>query len=86
MSSLSTKETKAKFNKLSIDLNIKLIKGNRNFILYMKNYINNGENLRKKPIDLSIKNKQIAFCSNLPFGILPLSSCVDIEFNECYFF
>ena len=52
----------------------------------MKNCINNGENLRRKPIDLSIKNKQIAFCSNLPFGILSLSSCVDIEFNECYFF
>ena len=24
----------------------------------MKNYINNGESLRKKPTDLSIKNKQ----------------------------
>ena len=47
MSNLPTKETKAKFNKLSIDLNIKLIKGNRNFILYMKNYINNEENLKK---------------------------------------
>ena len=57
MSILSTKETKSKFNKLSNDLNIKLIKRNRNFILYIKNYINNGENLRKKPIDLSIKNK-----------------------------
>ena len=29
---LSTKETKAKFNKLSKDLNIKLAKENRNFI------------------------------------------------------
>ena len=56
MSILSTK-SKSKFNKLSNDLNIKLIKRNRNFILYIKNYINNGENLRKKPIDLSIRNK-----------------------------
>ena len=79
MPGLSTKKTKANFNKFSNDLNIKLIKGNRNFILYMKNYINNGENLKKKPIDLSIKNKQIAFCSNLPFGVLSLSSNVDIE-------
>ena len=79
MSNLSTKERKAKFNKLSNDLNIKLIKGNKNFILYAKDCINNGENLRKKPINLSIKNKQTAFCSNLPFGILSFSSYVDIE-------
>ena len=31
MSNLSTKERKAKFNKLSNDLNTKLIKANRNF-------------------------------------------------------
>ena len=35
--------------------------------------------LEKKPIDLSIKNKQIAFSANLPFGMLSLSSYVDIE-------
>ena len=45
----------------------------------MKNYINNGKNLNKKPLNLSIKNKQIAFCSNLPFWILSFSSYVDIE-------
>ena len=46
----------------------------------MKMYINNRENLRKKPIfDLSIKNRQIAFCFNPPFGILSFSSYVDIE-------
>ena len=38
MSSLSTKETKAKFNKLSNDLNIKLITSNRKFNRYMKSY------------------------------------------------
>ena len=47
MLNLSTKETKAKFNKSSKDLNFKL-KGNKNFIVYMKEYINNDENLRKK--------------------------------------
>ena len=45
----------------------------------MKNYINNGKNLNKKPLNLSIKNKQIAFCSNLPFWILSFSNYVDIE-------
>ena len=79
MSNLPTKETKANFNKLSNYLNIKLIKGNRSFIFYMKDYINNEESLNKRPIDLSIKNKQVAFSSNLPFGILSFSSYVDIE-------
>ena len=79
MSSLSTKETKAKFIKLSNDLKIKLIKSNKKFIRYTKSRINNGENLNKNPIDLSIKNKQMVFCSDLPFGITSFSSYVDIE-------
>ena len=45
MLSLSTKERKAKFNKLSNNLNIKLIIENKNFILCTKDYINNGKNL-----------------------------------------
>ena len=45
MSNLTKK--KEKFNKLPNDLNIKLIKGTKNFILYMKDYINNGGNLNK---------------------------------------
>ena len=44
-----------KFNKLSSDLNIKLLKGNKNFILYWKYYINKGKNLNKKTTGLSIK-------------------------------
>ena len=48
MSSLTEKKRKKKINKLPNDLNIKLIKGTKNFILYMKDYINNGENLNKK--------------------------------------
>ena len=48
MLSLSTKEKKTKFNKLFNNLNIKLIIGNKNFILYMKDYISNGKNLSKK--------------------------------------
>ena len=42
------------------------------------NYINNGKALNKKPINLRIKNKQIAFCSNSPFGTLSFLSYVDI--------
>ena len=79
MSSLSIKQRKGKYNKLSNDVNIKLIKGNRNVIIYSNNYINNGKNLNEKPIDLSIKNKKIAFYSNLLFGMLSFSNYVDIE-------
>ena len=39
----------------------------------------NNKIINKKPIDLSIKNKQIALCSNSPFGILSFSNYVDIE-------
>ena len=42
----------------------------------MKNYTNNGENLT---IDPSLKNKCIAFCPELSFGILSFSTYEDIE-------
>lgn len=58
MSNLSAEERKMKFKKLSGDLNIKLIKENRNFILYVKDYISNGKNLNKKPIDFSMKTNK----------------------------
>lgn len=57
------------------DLHIELIKGTKNSIPC----INNWKNLRKKPIDLSLKNKKIAFCTQLPFEILSFSSHVDNE-------
>ena len=47
MSNRSTTKRKAKFSKLSDDLNIKLVNGNRNFIIYRKNDINNGKVLIK---------------------------------------
>ena len=37
------------------------------------------KNLNKKPINLIIIKKQIAFCYDLPFGILYFSSNEDIE-------
>ena len=36
------------------------------------------KSLKKRPVDLSLKNRQIAFCSDLIFGI-SFSSYVDIE-------
>ena len=43
-------------------------------------------NIRKKPIDLSIKNKNIAFCSNLPFvTLLSPSSYVGTELTNSFF-
>ena len=35
--------------------------------------------LKYKPIDLSLKNKQIVFCPDLSLGILSFSSYVNVE-------
>ena len=45
----------------------------------MLDYINKGKNLKTKPIDLSKKHKCMAYCSELPFGILFYSSYIDLE-------
>ena len=34
---------------------------------------------KKNPVDLSLKKKQIAYCFELPFGIIYFSSYVNIE-------
>ena len=52
------------------------------------NELSNGLNIniRKKPIDLSIKNKQIVSCSNLLFGtLLSLSGYIDTELTDSFF-
>ena len=79
MSSPTRKERKMKFNKLSNNLNIKFIQGTGNSILYMKDYINNKKKINRNLIDLGLENKQIAFCAELPFGLLSFFSYVDIE-------
>ena len=79
MSNLTIKEGKTKFNKLSNSLNIKLIKGYKKNIQYMIDYINTGKNLKIKPIDLSNKNKCMAYCSELPYGLLSYFNYVDLE-------
>ena len=68
-----------KFNKLSNDLNIKLINGSELYISLIKKNINNGKNLKIKTVGYSIQNKQIAFCSKLPFGILSFNRYLDIR-------
>ena len=45
----------------------------------MAEYISNGKNLKIILIDLSFKNKQIAYCPDLPFGIISFNSFVNIE-------
>ena len=45
----------------------------------MKDYIDKGESLIKRPIHLGIENKIMAYCSELPFGILSYSSYRDLE-------
>ena len=51
----------------------------KNNTQYMVDYLNKGKNLKIKPIDLSNKNKCMAYCSKLPFGILYHSSSIDLE-------
>ena len=54
--------------------------------MYMVHYINKGKNLETEPVDLSNKNKCMAYCSKLSFGILSCSTYVDLEKNENCFF
>ena len=57
--------------KLEIKFNdIRLLKGTKNSILSIEEYISNGKNLKTKPIDSIFKNKRIAYCLELPFGII----------------
>ena len=45
----------------------------------MVEYINKGKNLTKKSIDLGIRDEFIAYCDELPFGILSYSSYLDLK-------
>ena len=67
------------FNEFGNIFNIKLLKGTKNSILYMTEYKLNGKNLKIIPIDLSLKDKYIAYCHELVFGIISFSSFINIE-------
>ena len=45
----------------------------------MTEYIFNGKNLKIKPIDSNFDNKQIAYCPDLPFGIISFNSFFNVE-------
>ena len=67
------------FNELVNNLDIRLLKGSKKSILNIAEYISNGKNIKIKPIDSSFKNKHIAYCLELPFGIMSSSSYIIIE-------
>ena len=69
---------KIEFNELAKYLNMKLIKKSKKTISIAE-YIKNGKNLKIEPTDSSLKAKCIAYCLELPFGIISLSSYVNIE-------
>ena len=45
----------------------------------MVDYVNKSKNLKTKLIDSSNKNKCIAYCGKLPFGILSHCRYIDLE-------
>ena len=45
----------------------------------MVDYINKCKNFKTKSIDLSNKNKCMAYCTELPYGILSYSRYIDLE-------
>ena len=67
------------FHKLANNSDIRLLKGSKKSIPNIAAYISNGKNLKIKPNDSSFKNKRIAYCTELPFGIISSSNYVNIE-------
>ena len=73
---LDSKNIKSEFKKLSNNL----VKAYSKDIRYMVDYINNGEKLEERSINLEdIRDKFIAYSDYLPFGILSKSSYIDLE-------
>ena len=68
-----------RFNEFSNNLNIKLVKRPKNYIIYMAEYITTGKNLKIRRIYLSLKDKYMAYCFDLLFGIISPFSYVNIE-------
>ena len=67
---------KSEFNKLSNNL----VEAHTKDISYMVDYINNGEKLEERPINLEdIRDKFIAYSDYLPLGILSKSSYIDFK-------
>ena len=73
-----------KFNELANDLDIRLLKGTKNFIFNIAEYSSNGEHLKIKPIDSSFKKKRIAYCLELSFGNIETMNIIssDVEMTK----
>ena len=72
---MSSQVIEIKLNELSNNTSIKLMDGLGLYIYLIKNNIDNG---KQNPVDSIIKNNQIAFCSELYFGILSFNNYLDI--------
>ena len=71
---LDSKNIESEFNKLPNNL----VKAHTKDISYMVDYINNGEKLKERPINLEdIRETFIAYYDCLPFGILQKSSYIE---------
>ena len=68
-----------KFNELANNLDIRLLKRTKTSSLNIAEQITNEKDLKVKPIDSSFKNKRVAYCFELPFGIISSSSYVNTE-------
>ena len=66
---------KDEFDKLSNNLIKEYVKD----IRYMVDYINKGKKLRERSVDPDIRDKFIAYCDELPFGILSYSSYIVLK-------
>ena len=67
---------KSEFEKISHNL----VEVHNKGVTYTVDYINNGENLKEISIDLEdTKDKFIAYNDTLPFGILSISSYIDLK-------
>ena len=76
MRSLFSNQTiEIKFSELSN----KLINGLKLYISLIKRNIYNGKNLKINSVDSSSQNREVAFCSELPIGILSFNSYLDIR-------
>ena len=71
---------KSEFEKISNSL----VEVHNKDVRYMVDYINNSENLKEIPIDLEdIKDKFIAYNGTSPFGMLSISSYIDLKNEDC---
>ena len=68
-----------KINELANNLDIRLLKRTKTSSLNIAEQITNEKDLKVKPIDSSFKNKRVAYCFELPFGIISSSSYVNTE-------